>query len=175
MYNPPMGLLPLLLAAILWSLVARAQTCDAECRWLCDDPVCPAVCVPDCLPPVCARCLNHTLPDPPYYNLTCRPTQRCHVTCPPDQCNADMCPACETTCPTEGLCQNEPVDECIVLCEAPQCGWRCSKPLNCPKPRCELQCEEPACAVSGGVTTTNSPISISLSLLLPLLLTVIFY
>jgi hypothetical protein len=27
----------------------------------------------------------------------------------------------------------------------PVCDWKCSKPTNCPKPKCTLVCENPNC------------------------------
>jgi hypothetical protein len=31
------------------------------------------------------------------------------------------------------------------MCEATKCDWKCKKPITCPKPKCELVCERPAC------------------------------
>jgi len=133
-----LSLLPLFIAA------ASSEGCHLLCRFECDDPVCPAVCAPDCLPPVCQRCLNQS------GTLQCHDTAECWTRCPVDQCEADACPACETLCP-DGLCRDEP--NCLVQCEAPECGWQCREPTDaeCPPPRCVRQCDQPICeAPSGG-------------------------
>lgn len=115
------------------ALYAFAYASTPECRWLCDDPVCPAHCVPVCQAP---RCQVHcTAP------LTCTvqiPT--CTTRCPPDQSPSDHCPACETVCQPTGCPSG-----CETLCEAPVCAWHCTKPAMCVQPRCELNCERPAC------------------------------
>lgn len=113
-------------------LVAFSVAAHPECRWACDDPVCSAICNPVCAAPVCqVQC------DVPGTAQACgQPI--CSTRCPPDQSEADSCPACET------VCQPLPC-ACHVLCEATNCSWSCRKPGNCRQPRCELQCERPAC------------------------------
>lgn len=118
---------------ILLLSIAYATGCHPQCRWLCDDPVCHAVCKPICAPPVCQ------------FNQTCPYSPSCSVRCPADQCENDQCPACET------LCAPPPALECgEIECEAVECAWQCNKPIYCPYPRCELQCEHPACEYSAG-------------------------
>ncbi len=116
---------------LLLLTVAIAQT--PNCTWQCDDPVCPAMCRPICLPPACA-----------YTNCSFgSATPACRVTCEEDGGNAvDACPVCETQC-------NPPPAPCVIQCEMTQCSWECNKPMFCPKPTCELQCELPACLPSG--------------------------
>jgi hypothetical protein len=131
-----LSLLPFIIAA------ASAQQCHDLCVWECDSPVCPAVCAPVCQAPLCERCYN---------NFTqCYPTSECWVQCADGQCEAEACPACATQCPSS-LCAGEP--DCHVQCREVECGWRCNTPdpSNCVYPRCELQCQQPACpAPSGG-------------------------
>lgn len=127
----------ILLLVFVW--IAQGQSCHPECHWQCDDPVCAAVCEPICQPPVCEyQCMG---------NGTCPGhTPACSVNCPSDQCEVDMCPQCETICaPPPIACSI-----CSPLCEQTNCTWRCRKPApgSCQYPRCELQCELPACVYS---------------------------
>jgi hypothetical protein len=78
----------------------------------------------------------------------------------------EACPACETVCLPLDSCVSA---SCTYLCEAPVCEWVCEKPAHCPeptcaldgyaplcgvRPRCELQCEHPACeGVISGMTS----------------------
>jgi hypothetical protein len=151
---------------LLFSLLmmgALAQACHPECRYTCDDPVCPAACKPVCAAPVCSRCLNST-----DTGLVCVSTGRCVVQCPLDMCEADACPQCETICPGT-LCDDTP--DCLVLCEETACAWRCEKPTNCPYPRCELACEAPACELSGAATLRGGVLS--MTMLVGVLLTIL--
>jgi len=149
--------LVLLLLAVFASVaIVRAETdfmqavsqvegdCHPECRWQCDDPVCPAVCHPVCERPKCqihceetecAKCKIHC--DKP----------QCNVRCPKDLCEKKDCPKCETVCsPANCRTQCEaPNAVCTPMCEATKCDWKCKKPITCPKPKCELVCERPAC------------------------------
>lgn len=126
-----MKMLPLLLFILLYR---AAAACHPECRWACDDPVCQAVCQPVCETPVCVL-TNATHPS----CSTFQPS--CSVQCPANMCESDSCPQCETVCqPPSDLCNDGQ-----LLCEATSCTWYCQKPTNCPYPRCELQCERPAC------------------------------
>lgn len=63
-------------------------------------------------------------------------------------CPSDSCPQCETVCDPP-QCFNQQTYQmyhgCQNLCEATNCGWECSKPTNCPQPKCELMCEQPTC------------------------------
>lgn len=143
---------------LLLILVSLVHCCHPECRYQCDDPVCLAICHPVCGPTICERCLNTT------EGLVCLPTTRCHVRCPTDMCESDSCPQCETICPD--LCVGVP--GCSILCQAVECAWQCEKPTQCPLPRCELQCEAPACQLLNGA----SHAAVTLAILLPFLLLV---
>lgn len=119
-------------------------SCHPQCRWACDDPVCNAVCHYQCHAPVCqTQCIS---------NSTRCYGPSCSVRCPPNQCESDSCPNCETVC-NPPSCFNpqtyEPVTDCQNLCEATNCSWKCEKPTNCPYPKCQLMCEQPACQSSG--------------------------
>ena len=103
--------------------------CHPECRWACDDPTCLADCKYVTETPSCICDGNTSL------------TPNCYVFCPPDQCESENCPACETRC--------QPVAGCTPLCLPPVASWACRKPKNCIPPRCELNCEMPACAYTG--------------------------
>lgn len=125
--------------------VAVGAACHPECHWQCDDPVCFPICDIHCQPPVCEyQCMG---------NATCvGHTPACSVQCPSDMCEADACPACETVCAPPPLVCNI----CSPLCEATNCTWDCRKPHTCQYPRCELQCEDPACKrASAGTMVVN--------------------
>ena len=143
---------------LLLLLVALAQSCHTECRYICDDPVCRARCRPICSAPRCQRCVNTT-----QYGLRCRTTGSCSVRCPVDQCEADACPQCETVCPD--LCHARA--NCTVLCQAPECTWQCEEPSDqdCPRPRCVRQCEEPACMFTGDNSSSGASAALGLLLL----------
>jgi hypothetical protein len=147
----------------MWILfISVAVACHPQCRYFCDDPVCNATCVPKCLPPACViQCDTNSS------SIKCY-APSCHVRCPPDMCESDACPSCETVCePPQCFDQQtyQKYDGCQNLCEATSCAWECSKPLNCPQPRCELMCEQPACRASSA-----SILSINLLFLFLLLL-----
>lgn len=120
----------MILFLILALSAATAASCHPECRYACDDPVCPAICETVCEAPVCE------------FNQTCGYSPSCSVLCPQDMCESDTCPQCETHCspPPSETCGD-------ILCEETVCSWRCRKPTvqECPKPICEIQCEQPAC------------------------------
>lgn len=121
--------------------------CHPTCAYECDSPTCFASCVPQCLPYRCQTCeLN------PFTNVTtCGPlsSSGCYVHCPRDQCEEDSCPECEIICNVGNLC-NPDDPYCHVQCLELECDWKCDKPGDCPLPRCELQCDPPACAASSG-------------------------
>src|ERR1700748_2346671 len=121
----------LLLALTPFYLASEAQACNTLCTWQCDAPTCRAYCSPLCLPPVCSLC--HNVSGVPQ----CVPTGGCWIACPPHQCDATECPACEVQPPSA------PPDYWIQHA-APECGWRC-RAGNCPKPICHEVCERPAC------------------------------
>ena len=139
-----LSLLPFIIAATA-SEAVECTECPT-CRYLSDDPVCHAVCAPVCAPAQCEVC-QLTDNSTPVNCLDA--SQYCRVQCPSPGAAIDECPQCETQC--EPLCGSS--DNCIIVCEAPDCGWRCQKPRNCPKPICELQCEAPACEASGTSVT----------------------
>jgi len=124
--------------------VAATGKCHPECKWQCDDPVCPAVCHPVCERPKCqiqceetecAKCVVHC--DKP----------QCNVRCPKSLCEKESCPKCETVC-SPANCRTKcvaPEANCSPMCEPTKCDWKCKKPISCPKPKCELQCDKPAC------------------------------
>ena len=126
---------------LLFLLVGAHGYLTPQCRQLCDDPICNAVCEPAC---------NVTQCD---YQCTgglriCQPPV-CTVRCPPDQSVADACPACETVC--EPLVCSDTSVSCSALCEPTACQWACRTPYDweCPQIRCEWQCERPACEFQG--------------------------
>jgi len=126
------------------SLMEAEAECHPQCRWQCDDPVCPAKCHPVCERPkcqiqceetACAKCKVHC--DKP----------QCNVRCPKDMCEKNDCPKCETVC-SPANCRTScvaPEPVCTPMCEETKCDWKCKKPTTCPKPKCELQCDKPAC------------------------------
>lgn len=127
----------LLMFLIFLFIVGVTLGCHPECRYACDDPVCLAVCETVCELPACE------------FNQTCGYSPSCSVRCPPDMCESDTCPQCET------ICSPPPSPSCgDILCEATVCAWRCRKPTEaeCRKPICELQCEQPACEYAGVAT-----------------------
>jgi hypothetical protein len=122
--------------------IAYVTGCHPECRYACDDPICAAVCAPDCQPVNCSVvCVTGTCTPPGGL--------RCVIDCPADQCESDSCPACQP------LCEEVPADcppVCETHCQPPVCTWQCRKPTDCPQPRCELVCERPACESSNVYT-----------------------
>ncbi len=134
----------------------QSQGCHPLCSWQCDNPVCRAVCRPVCQRPVCQFCFNSTLPP------VCYPLSGCSIQCPQDQCESDSCPTCATQCPN--VCGARP--NCYRECGQTQCAWLCEKPLNCPRPTCVLQCEQPACPLSSAAHSIPSLSYLSLFCLL---------
>jgi len=133
------------LALIALTSADTLEGCKPECRWQCSDPTCPAQCHPVCERPrcqmqceetPCAKCTVH-----------CEKPQ-CTVRCPADMCEKDNCPQCETVC-SPAVCHTTcvaPDPVCTPMCEETKCDWKCKKPINCERPKCELQCEKPKCA-----------------------------
>merc|ERR1712226_1609546 len=132
--------------------------CHPQCKWLCDDPVCPAKCHPvcarpkcqmDCKPTECAKCEVHC--EEPV----------CSVRCPKEMCEMEDCPACETVC-RPAVCRTTctaPEPNCSPLCEKTKCAWKCKTPTLCPKPKCQLTCEQPGCTEESkfGGSAAQSP------------------
>jgi hypothetical protein len=119
--------------------------CNPLCKWECTEPECPPVCKPVCARPRCEnRCVQ----------LPCSKCQlhcskpMCTVRCPKVMCAKDRCPTCVTSCePAKcySTCE-EPAPTCRAVCEPTRCDWKCRKPDNCPKKKCQLNCEKPECA-----------------------------
>jgi hypothetical protein len=132
----------IIVAMIIATTTTTAQylgnTTGLECRWACDDPVCHPICYTKCALPLCqASCTSPHI---------CLYQPNCRVRCPLYLLVENSCPACETVCdplPCGG--------DCSPLCEATSCSWECSKPTDCRYPRCELQCEAPACSSNGNI------------------------
>lgn len=125
----------MLLVLLAFVLGARA---DPACAWLCDSPVCEAVCTPVCTAPRCS--------------YTCQPNNAtfcyqpaCWNDCSNAVFNATECPACETRCSQLQCTPSTPPSTCQIECEALSCYWECRKPTNCPQPTCQLQCENYSC------------------------------
>merc|ERR1712086_683516 len=91
--------------------VATASTCHPQCKWLCDDPVCPVRCPKE----MCE------MDDCPACETVCRPAVcRTTRTAPEPNC----APLCEKTkcawkCKTPTLC---PKPKCQLTCEQPGCS-----------------------------------------------------
>lgn len=117
------------------------NACHPQCTWQCDDPACPAICEANC---------TDTCPTSSCDNAGC--------TCESfSEAKLNNCtPPLESACPTceaiqSGInCQKNNGQECScnISCELTSCTWDCQTPSNCPKPKCELQCEEPTCQKS---------------------------
>lgn len=121
---------------LLLLLLTSVALGNPTCHWVCDDPVCEAVCTPICQPTVC----NYICPGSP--SAFCY-QPACWTSCAGAIFNATECPACETQC---GELQCIPsTATCQIQCQPPECSWSCVKPLNCPQPTCQLQCENYAC------------------------------
>lgn len=135
-----------------------SKTCRFEdnfplCAWLCDDPLCPLLCDPVCEPPRChTSCEEIQNPVNCSCDIKCEKPV-CEIHCPEAGCEADSCPQCTTECQTphcvthceqidpQGPACTTPAPDCSSLCEDTNCAWKCTKP-NCPKPTCQLQCEQ---------------------------------
>jgi hypothetical protein len=118
----------------MWIFLFVSAAVALECSYLCDDPVCAPVCQAQCRPYSCS------------YNCSCPGTPRCQLDY--NATGADP----SSTCPAvQILCEPPPLScgACDTQCNMLECAWLCVKPANCPLPQCELQCEQPACAVSG--------------------------
>jgi hypothetical protein len=131
--------------ALLSVVVATGTECHPECRWQCDDPVCPAKCHPVCERPKCQVQCEET--ECAKCKVNCD-KPKCNVRCPKDMCEKDTCPKCETVC-APAVCHTScvaPEPKCTPMCEETKCDWKCAKPTLCPKPKCELVCDAPKCA-----------------------------
>lgn len=127
-----MFLLPLLIVSVGVTL-----GCHPECRYVANDPVFPAICETVCELPACE------------FNQTCGYSPSCHIVCPPNMCESDTCPQCETHCsPPPSLSCGD------ILCEPTYCSWKCREPNENERPPLvwEVQCERPACEYAGVAT-----------------------
>jgi len=118
-----------------WCLLAACAAAGAAptCTWMCDDPVCDAVCTPVCQAPACF-CLDADQCDiKPSCSVSCNTTY-----------DGYGCPNCVTQCVPDPACMGR----CEIVCPQTQCAWDCIKPTNCPAPVCELQCEMPSCSAN---------------------------
>lgn len=118
--------------------VDAEPACHPECRWQCDDPVCPAACEVTCTD-ACStgpcddqECTCESFTEPVVGECTPPLSQQCTI------CNIEQ---------TGRRCEKPNGERCTceLDCEQ-QCFWECQTP-NCRKPTCELQCEQPACSV----------------------------
>lgn len=111
--------------------------CHPECRWLCDNPVCPAICTTTCGETICqdATCEKDDCECPSFGDLqtfSCMPLE-------------NDCPFCKVGRP--GIdCQDGNGQQCMCTarCETKDCTVECEKPA-CPTPKCELVCQDPLC------------------------------
>jgi hypothetical protein len=122
----------LILFGLVFLFGVQSLLDPAKCTYLCDDPVCNALCSPLCEAPSCQ------IPERYSHSLVCE------TRCPPASClDKSICPACS-------LKSNNDTNTvlCNRFCRAPACACSCIKPTNCPKPRCELMCEKHSCESS---------------------------
>ncbi len=124
--------------ALLATALILAQSAAPKCSWMCDDPVCEAVCKPVCQQPSCVFSLA-SCPLPP----------SCAADCTNAVYDGLTCPECATRC-APSTCANA-----SIACEPPQCSWDCVKPKTCRRPVCELSCEKPTCSSN---TTHPEPV-----------------
>lgn len=154
----------MLLLLLLFFVSCSLGYLTPQCRKLCDDPICNAICEPVCNVTCDYQCMgNLRICQPP----VCQ--QRCSNQ---DQSVADSCPVCETTCQPL-VCSNPEEIDCNILCEPIECQWACRKPLDseCPPMTCEWQCERPACEYPHDYFASSA--SLTTPLLLFLLLAVV--
>ena len=123
--------------------LVSAIACHPESSWQCDDPVCYQTCQPNCTRPVCDVICESSNPNPCYN--TFQVVHACHTVCPPDQCEADSCPACSVICPILPFCK--PGEVCQTECQIIECNWiNCETNFDCKPPTCVLQHNMPTCA-----------------------------
>lgn len=152
----------LLCLVLLFFITTVTHAAHPECTYLCDSPVCSAVCEVQCQPPQCEVVCDVGGVEA---GAALCATPMCVTQCLTDDVSeSDSCPVCQMLCehpsclPQAGLCETR--------CQPPSCGWHCSKPTNCPAPTCQLQCERPACeAPIPGDPPTNSCLATTASVL----------
>lgn len=119
----------------LWLLALACVRAALQCRWLCDDPVWTPVITPHC------NATNCVFSPPCGYAVYTE--FRCADYLPEDV--ETSCPQCEILAPRE--LQPDIYAGSIVICEQPECGWLAEDTASKPYPRCEEQCEKPACEI----------------------------
>lgn len=141
---------------LLLPILVYSEGCHPVCSWICDNPICDAIVEPVCELPNCTViCQGEQNPS----NCLQR---SCHIECPEDSCSLDSCPMCETICMSP-ICPES--YNCVAMCEPTSCSWSVHKPRVCPRPQCELVCEQPACLAMSNTNTIHTPwISILLSI-----------
>ena len=114
--------------------------CLPNCKWQCNQPECPAKCDPACLKPKCEHLCEPI--GPVNCSIRCEKPE-CEVRCVRKRCKTGSCPKCENVCllpACQTVCSPaKPI--CKPQCPAAKCTWRCSKPRDCPQPKCRLKCE----------------------------------
>lgn len=113
-------------------------TCHPECRWLCDDPLCNAEIAVECPATACGTpsctqedCTCDVWPTPAIESCADAHSKEptCTLALTGQNCHSPSGAACscKADCPTVTCTRSAPLDE------------------RCTRPRCELQCERPAC------------------------------
>ena len=127
-----------MLAVLLLLCVSASFACHPECTDSCNvNHTVAARCSPICAEPNCNY--NCTIP-----NFNCETyVPECEVRCPPDQCESDNCPACETVCTPATVCETH---NCTLLCEATNCAWSCTTPAVELADGCVWNCENVTCS-----------------------------
>jgi hypothetical protein len=135
-----------MLFLLLLLIGSTHAACHPQCTNSCNaNQTAANACAPVCAPPRCQ------------YQCTTPGTQCeayapvCRVRCPADMCESDSCPLCETVCDQPALLCVEA--GCSPLCEATSCSWSCrnNSVTGLPSGCAWVNCETPACAVSGTV------------------------
>jgi len=121
---------------------AYAYQCFPDCHWLCNEPTCPAKCLPQCMKPQC----EHMCQELPVADCMIRCEKpECEVRCIKKNCPGGGCPRCENVC-LPAKCQTvcvPPKPKCKPKCTRPSCQWICHRPTDCAKPKCLMKCDKP--------------------------------
>jgi hypothetical protein len=123
--------------------VVVATGCHPECVNTISNVTRNAICNPICDRPTCIY--NCTIPNADCENYV----PECEVRCPPDQCESDSCPACETVCIPVTPCDTH---NCTLLCTMLNCGWDCVPPST----DGTWTCENASCVASAAAATHSS-------------------
>jgi hypothetical protein len=126
--------------------------CMPHCRWKCGpSPTCNSVCNPVCAPPKCQTLCERR---EELCETRCGPPQ-CAVVCPSaSECRKPPCAKCMTVC-SPPLCTTECGETCTNVCAKPSCTWSCHQG-SCPKPKCEMDCQETKPCSTGWPQQTNA-------------------